>query len=531
MYDLLIKNGLIVDGQNQVPYVGDLAVTGDTIVKIGTIEEPAKQVIDAEGKLVTPGFIDIHCHSDAIVFYKEKNPLRLRQGFTTEVIGNCGISAAPVTPEHLELLKKYCDPYYSSIPLPYNWKTYAQYLEEVEKYKPMLNTAALVGHGALRVFMTGFENKKLSSDEMEEMKNLLAGCLSDGAFGLSTGLIYPPGIFADDNEILELAKVVKEYGGMYATHMRSESEGLVESVRETLRVTRLSGVNTEISHHKAAGRKNHGKVKETLDMIEAANREGLRVNCDIYPYDAASTQFSAVLPPWAMEGGVDKLLARLADPEQRARMIEDIKDETPDYESFYQLSGWDKILINECTVEKYVGKTVEQIAQEHTKDSFETALDIIKDSSNNVMMIVFFMSPEDVSRVIQNPYSIICTDGFPSRGKYHPRYIASFIRVLEKYVKQEYLLSLPQAIYKMTGMPADKIGIMDRGRLLEGMKADILVVDFRKLHDNSSYDHHNALADGIDYVIINGQAALEDGIFHPICAGQVLRSTDYITAT
>ena len=526
MYDLLIKNGLVVDGQNQAPYTADIAVEGDTIVKIGTVEEPAKKVIDAEGKIVTPGFIDIHCHSDAIVFYPDKNPRRLQQGFTTEVIGNCGISAAPVNPKYLDLLEKYCAPYFSNIPLPYNWKTYEEYLKEVENYKPMLNTAALVGHGSLRVAIAGFDDRKLNDDEMEAMEKLLGDCLDDGAFGLSSGLIYPPGIFADDDEMLHLAKVVKEKGGVYTTHMRSESEELVESVQETLRVARLTGVNTEISHHKAAGRKNHGKVKTTLELIDKANKEGVHVNCDVYPYDAASTQFSAVLPPWALEGGVNKLLARLEDEDLRAKMIADIKNEEPDYESFYQLSGWDKILINECTVEKYVGKTVEQIAQENGKDPFEMALDIIKDSENNVMMIVFFMSSEDVSRVIQSPYSMICTDGFPSLGKYHPRYIASFIRVLEKYVKQEYLLSLPQAVYKMTGMPAEKIGLKDRGRLLEGMKADIVVMDFEKLHDNSDYDHHDAKADGIEYVIINGQTAVDDGVFHPICAGKVLRSTD-----
>lgn len=531
MYDILIKHGLIIDGQNQAPYMGTIGIKDDTIIKIepdgGEMEmEEAKKIIDADGKLVTPGFIDIHCHSDAIVFYPDKNPKRLQQGFTTEVIGNCGISAAPVNPRYLDLLKKYCDPYYSSIPLPYNWKSYKEYLEEVEKYQPMLNTAALVGHGSLRVAVTGFDDRKLTPQEMEKMEDLLAECLEQGAFGMSSGLIYPPGIFADDEEIVNLARVVKEHGGMYATHMRSESEGLIESVEETLRVARLTGVNTEISHHKAAGRKNHGKVKTTLAMIEAANQEGLSVNCDCYPYDAASTQFSAILPPWAMEGGVDKLLCRLADPDLRARMIADIKNEEPDYESFYQLSGWDKILINECAVERYVGKTVQQIAEEAEKDPFETALDIIKDSGNNVMMIVFFMSSEDVSRVIQNPYSMICTDGFPSLGTYHPRYIASFIRVLEKYVKQEYLLSLPQAIYKMTGMPAEKIGIRDRGRLVEGMKADILVIDFEKLHDNSDYEHHDALANGMEYVIINGEMALEHGIFRRICAGKVLRSTD-----
>lgn len=523
MYDYIIKNGLIVDGTNEAPYYADIAVQDDTIVKIGNINDSAERVIDAEGKTVTPGFIDIHCHSDAIVFSSGKNAKRLQQGFTTEVIGNCGISAAPVNPEYKELLEKYCDPYYSCVPLPYNWQTFGEYLDEVEKNRPLLNTAALVGHGALRIAVSGFENRKLTRPEMDSMKQLLENALKDGAFGLSSGLIYPPGIFADDEEILELATIVETYGGMYSSHMRSESSNLVRAVQETIRVARLTGVNTEISHHKAAGRKNHGKVKTTLELIAQARTVGIPVNCDVYPYDAASTNFNAVLPPWALEGGVEKLLTRLEAPELRARMINDMKNEEPDYESFYQLAGWDKIIINECAVTLYEGKTVSQIAEAQNKDPFEMALDIIKESQNNVMMIIFSMDASDVARVLYSPCSMICTDGFASPGKTHPRYFSAFIRVLEKYVKQEHLLSLPQAIYKMTGMPADKVGIKDRGRILEGAKADLLVLDFEKLHDNSDYSRHDALADGIDYVMINGQLAVEGGTYHPICAGKVLR--------
>ncbi|WP_346908368.1 N-acyl-D-amino-acid deacylase family protein [Faecalicatena orotica] len=523
MYSYIIKNGLIVDGTNEVPYSADIAVKNDTIVKIGCIEEEAEQIIDVQGKIVTPGFIDIHCHSDAIVFFPGKNEKRLRQGFTTELTGNCGISAAPVNSEYKEMLEKYCDPYYSCVPLPYNWNTFGEYLDEVEKNKPVLNTAAMIGHGSLRIAVSGFENRKLTEGEMEQMKCLLREALEDGAFGLSTGLIYPPGIFADEEEILELAKVVKEYDGMYASHMRSESGGLIEAVQETIKIARFTEVNTEISHHKANGKKNHGKVKKTLEIIAEAQAEGIPVHCDVYPYDAASTNFNSVLPPWAMEGGVEKLLLRLEDQELRARMIRDMKNEEPDYESFYQLAGWDKIIINECEIKAYEGKTVEEIACMQAKDPFETALDIIKESRNNVMMIIFSMDSQDVARVLHSPYSILCTDGFASPGKTHPRYFSSFIRVLEKYVKEEHLLSLPEAIYKMTKMPADKIGISDRGRLLEGCKADILVLDLKKIHDNSNYNAHDALADGVDYVMINGQPAVEKGVWHPICAGKVLR--------
>lgn len=525
MYDVIIKNGLIVDGTGNAPYRGAVAVQGDTIVKLGRIKGEAGEVIDAAGRLVTPGFIDIHCHSDAVTFVEGKNERRLRQGFTTEVIGNCGISAAPVKPEYKELLENYCDPYYSGVPLPYSWDSFGAYLAEIEKNGPVLNTAALVGHGALRIAVSGFENRGLTERELEEMKGLLAEALEDGAFGLSTGLIYPPGTFAGEDELLELAKVVKEYGGIYASHMRSESDRLEEAVEEILRVARLTGVSAEISHHKASGKKNHGKVIRTLERIARAREEGLSVSCDVYPYDGASTSFSAILPPWALEGGVERLLDRLEDSGLRAAMIADMKNETPDYESFYQLSGWDKIVINECAVKEYEGKTVEQIAEERGKDPFETALDIIRESRNSVMMIVFTMSPEDVARVLENPCSMVCTDGFASPGKTHPRYFSAFIRVLEKYVKQEGLLTLPRAIYKMTGMPAGKLGLADRGRLLEGCKADLLVLDFERLHDNSSYNRHDALADGVDYVMINGRLAVRDGEPCPVCAGRVLRKS------
>lgn len=527
MYDILIKNGKIIDGQNSAPYFADVAIQGDEIVKIGKIDEPAGRVIDVAGKIVTPGFIDIHCHSDAIVFHDAKNPLRLRQGFTTEVIGNCGISAAPVNPKNLDLLSKYCNPFYSNVPVPYNWQSYGEYLDEVEAHHPMLNTAGLVGHGTLRIAVSGFEARQLTPEEQEQMDDLMRRSLEEGAFGLSSGLIYPPGVFANQEEMRHLARVVEAHHGIYTSHMRSESSELVEAVQEIIAIAEDTGVSVEISHHKAQGVQNKGKTKETLRLIREANERGTNINCDVYPYDAASTQFSACLPPWALEGGVDRLVARVSDPETRAKIIADIKNEHPTYENFFQYAGsWDRVLINECKVKDYEGKTVLQIARENNEDPYEMALDIIKNSENNVMMIVFTMDEEDISRVLQDPNSIVCTDGFPGLGPYHPRYTAAFTRVLEKYVREENLLSLQQAIYKMTGMPAEKLGLRDRGRIAEGMKADVLVLDMSRIHDNADYQNYNACSDGIDYVLINGHIAVDDGQFHPICVGRVLRRQD-----
>ena len=523
MYDLLIKNGLVVDGSGDVPFLADVAVVGDSIEKIGHIDEPAKKVIDAQGKIVTPGFIDIHCHSDAIVFQPGKNPKRLQQGFTTEVVGNCGISCAPITPEFKDRWAAYCAPFFSHMPVPFNWNSYDEYLKEVEKNQLCLNMAGLVGHGTVRACVAGFEDRPFTEEEMHKAEKFLADSMEAGAFGFSSGLIYPPGVYSTREEMMNFARVVKAHDGIYTSHIRSESYGLIDAVTEAIHIAEETGVSVEISHHKAAGKPNHGKIRTTLQMIADARAKGLDVNCDVYPYDAASTNFNSILPPWALEGGIEKMLERLADPEARARMIADMKDENPNWESFYQLTGWEGMYITECSVDKYADRTMAEIAREENADPFEKALDILLESRNNTMMIVFFMDPVDVSRAIANPNSMVCTDGFPSKKKSHPRYYGSCVRVLEKYVKQEHLLSLQQAIYKMSGMPAAKLGLTDRGVLAEGKKADILVIDLEQLHDNATYKEDKAVCDGIECVMVNGQIAVEDAKVLPVFAGRVLR--------
>lgn len=526
MLDFLIKNARIVDGSGRAPRFGSIGVEGDTIVFADGEDHSglaARRVIDADGLTAAPGFIDIHCHSDAVLFHPGKNRNRLLQGFTTEVIGNCGLSLAPAAPETREVLRQYCDPFFSYMPVPYTWRSFGEYLAEVERQGPLLNTAALVGHGTLRIAVAGMEGRPLTAKERSAMEQLLRESLEAGAFGFSTGLFYAPGVFSDEREVLSLARITAEYGGLYATHLRSESRHLVESVAETLAVAERSGVRVELSHHKASGRENFGKVRKTLAMIEDANARGLEVHCDVYPYVTANTQFSSILPPWALAGGKDALLGRLRMPELRAQVIRDLKGGGTVFENLYLASGWDKILINECTCPAFVGKTITQIAEERGEDPFEAAMDVIVEGDNSAMMIIELMCEEDVAEVLKAPHSMVCTDGFPSQGRCHPRYTASFIRVLEKYVRQERLLSLPQAIRKMTAMPAQKLGLRDRGTLAPGYKADLLLLDMARIHDTADYDHPDGLAQGLELVMLNGVPALEHGKSTDCCAGKVLR--------
>lgn len=524
MYDKIIKNGQIVNGKNEAPYLADIGIVGDTITAIGDLQNAeAKEVYDAANYWVTPGFVDCHCHSDAIIMHEKKNSKRIMQGITTEIIGNCGISPAPINPLYLDQLKKYCAPMYSNIDLAYNWENYGDYLDAIEKARPVLNVAALVGHGTIRAAVMGFSDRKPTSKEMDAMKEELRKCLSYGAVGMSTGLVYPPGFYSEHEELIELCRVLKDFKGVYTTHMRSETFKVVESVADTLELARSTGVNTQISHHKASGIKNKGKSYITLLMIAEANKEGLPVTCDVYPYTAASTQFSAVLPPYALEGGVEKLMQRLSDPEEKKRIKASMMDENAEFENISQNTTWDKIIISQCSVPQYEGKSVKQIAEEKSVDEYEATFSILLESKNQTMMIVYLMDEQDVANIIKSPYSMISSDGIPSLQKYHPRYIGAFARVLDYYTKKTHLLSLPEAICKMTKMPAEKFGLARRGVLEVGMLADIAVIDFENFRDNADYANFDGIADGIKMVFINGEVAVQDGEYTGLCAGRVLR--------
>lgn len=525
MYDVLIFNGMIVDGTNSPWFRADLAIENGKIVEIGKLtRRKAKMIIDAKHMFVCPGFIDIHSHSDFSAFLNPFCESKLRQGVTTELVGNCGYSLAPLLGSALEETRNYYKEMYSS---EAGWRNVAEYLDALQRAKPAINYATLVGHGTIRKSVMGYEKREPTIEELKRMKRLVAESLRQGAFGLSTGLIYPPGSFASTNEIVELCKVVAKHNGFYATHMRSESAKLVESVAETIEIGKKSGVSVQISHHKACGEKHFGKVKETLKMIEQARNEGYDVTCDVYPYTATSTDLDAILPDWVHEGGTEKMLERLRDPKIR----EKIKQQIDPVQR--AMGGYDKIYITYVVSEKnkpFQGKNLEEIARNQNKDPLEAAFDLILEERGRVGMMRFAMDEEDVKLVIKSPYSMIgsdgsalSTEGILSRGHPHPRNFATFVRVLARYVKELKLLSVEEAVWKMTSFPARKIGLFDRGILRPKMAADIVVFDLDQVQEVSTFEDPKKYPKGIVHVLVNGVIVMRDGELTGARPGIVLR--------
>lgn len=525
MYDLIIENGRIVDGTGNPWYLADIAVKDGHIAKIGRLQgQTAVRKINAQGLVVAPGFIDMHCHSDALLFVTPREEGKVLQGVTTETIGNCGMSATPVSDQNLELLKKYTNSIFAGIPLAWDWHGFGEFLDRVEEQGSITNIASLVGHGTVRIAVMGFENREPDPRELAAMKQLVGAAMDEGAFGLSSGLIYPPGLFSKTPEMIELCKVIAAKGGVYTTHMRGETDAVIDSVQESIDVGEQSGVSVEISHHKTAGRDNWGKSRQTLAMVEAARQRGVDVTCDVYPYVAASTMLGALLPPWVHEGGVDKLLERLQVPENRARIRQEMVDGVPGWENYVKASGWDNIIIASCPGNKdYEGKSIAEIAALRQIEGAEAVFELMVEEKADVLMVVFMMCEEDVTYIIQHPNVMVASDAIPSPGKPHPRYYGTFPRVLGKYVRKDQAITLPEAIRKISSMPAQKLGLQDRGLLKEGMFADITVFDEAVVEDQATFMNPQQYAAGIEYVIVNGQIAVEHGKYIGTLAGKVLR--------
>jgi N-acyl-D-amino-acid deacylase len=535
-YDLLIKNGKVVDGAGNPWYWGDIAVTGDRIAAIGKLDEAkAERVIDAKDHIVVPGFVDAHSHSDFNTLVYREMESTVMQGITTVVAGQCGSTAAPVNPDRQEAFQKDVN---ASLPkgvsLKVTWSTFDEYLREEEKKGLGANVAHMVGHGAIREAGMGPEARAPTAKELRIMKELTVEAMKAGAYGISSGLIYPPGIFAKTRELIEVSKVAAEYGGIYDTHIRGEGRALLKSVKEAIKIGEKANIPVQISHHKAANKAVWGKSRTTLKLIEKARAKGIDVTVDQYPYRAGATSLVTLLPPWAHDGGMDKLLERLADQKQRERMRKDLKDGIPGWENFAGELGWENVMVSSIKGDKnkrYEGKTMDVIAREmKEKDVFDALWKLLLAEEGTPGMIIFSMDEGDIKRIMASPYQMVGTDassvcnaGPFGLGKPHPRHFGTYPRVLGKYVREEGVMLFEEAIRKMTSFPAQRFGILDRGILRPGMYADVAVIDPDKVIDKATFENPHQYPEGIPYVVVNGKVTVDNGKYNRVLAGKTLR--------
>lgn len=520
MYDLIIQNGNILNGTGSPRLCADIGIRDGKIVRIARGLTGAARIIDAAGLTVTPGFIDSHSHSDANLLTHPDQIEKIEQGITTAIGGQCGGTDAPIDRDITEKNARMIGTYGRDIDI---FRTMGTFLTLARDIPQGSNQALHVGHRALRRAVMGTENRAPTPDELARMKALLRDAIEHGAIGLSFGLIYVPSCYAQTAELIELAKVAGEMHGIVSAHIRNEGDGLIEAVAEFIEVIRQSGARGVISHHKATHCRNWGKVVQTLQMIDDANAEGLEIYCDVYPYCASSTSlWTRFIPQDMMADGLEMLMKRLSDPAARADMRRRALPEMGD--------DLDWILITACRNHREVeGMRISEIARQWGKDPFETGLDLLLESKNNCTACFFTMCEEDVRTVLAHPRAMIATDSGVARGSkcYHPRLRGTFPRILGRYVREYHVTSLPEMIRKMTSMPAAVYGLNSKGILAEGFDADICIFDADRILDRADFTNCTLPAEGLCYVILNGQVVVEDAVYRGIRAGKVLlRQTD-----
>ena len=526
MADLVIRGGMVVDGTGAPPHVADVVV-GDG--RILAIEHPytgaARRSLDARGKIVAPGFIDIKTHSDWTLPVVPAAESKVRQGVTTEVIGHCGYSVAPALPGRVEMLREYLAP--SAPWLPFRETTFAEYAETFPRTS--VNTIMQVGHNTLRLMTMGMERREPKPDELTSMQRLLEEALDAGALGLSSGLFTAPGSYAESAEMAALGQVLRRHGASYATHVRNESDHVFAAIDEALAVAEACDIRVQIVHLKLSGTNNWGQAPKVLAAIDAARSRGLRVHCDQYPYTAAGNPLRNLLPMWAQDGGVETILARLAAPAMRTRIRADIA--ASGLTSFGRIPSWDAVRIAISPHHpEYAGTTIAEIADQRSCDPIDAVCDCLIADRGATRVVIASMSEDDVREILRSPTVFVGSDSFalsPSgitgTGKPHPRTYGTFPRVLGHYVRDLRLLSLPTAIYKMTGGPAAALGLIERGLIRENYRADITVFDPETIADRATYDDPHQYPTGIETVVVNGIIVVDGGEHVGTRPGHVLR--------
>lgn len=533
-FDIIIRNGRVIDGTGSTGFNADVGIKGDRIAKIGNLRgATATRTVDAGGMIVAPGFIDMLGQSEQYVLIDPRAMSKVMMGVTTEITGE-GESIAPVNDRILKEQEDFNRRYNLTV----DWRTLGGYFTRLEKQGAGINLGTFVGATQVREFVIGYDDRPPTASELEQMKKLVAEAMKDGALGVSTSLQYVPARFAKTDEIVELAKVAHQYGGIYISHQRSEANAIDDSMKEVFEIARRAQIPAEIWHFKTAYKKNWGRMPEMLQRIEAARKQGLKITADVYPYVAGSTSLSACLPPWALEGGTDKMVARLKDPETRKRLKWEISNDARDWENIYLGSGGPSgILIGSVVnreLDSWQGKRLSEIASAQNKDPLDALFDFIIADHGQTGAIFFMMQESDMQAALKSPLVSICTDsgaraadGPLAGSKSHPRGWGSYPRILGKYVRDEKLLSLELAIHKMTGLPAANVGLKQRGLIRQGYFADVTIFDPNTVIDRATFEDPNQYPVGINYVIVNGQLEVDNGKRTPALAGRPLRGPGY----
>jgi N-acyl-D-amino-acid deacylase len=528
--DIVIQNAEIVDGTNTPRYRGDIAIEGDHIADVGSLKgAAAKTVIDASDRVAAPGFIDMHSHADLSLLVVPGAESLVHQGITTIVGGQCGMSPAPLTKDHrkdtLATLKMLLPP---KVSMPWDeMSSFDSFPDYLERTKTSVNVVPLVGQGMIRAAVMGHSAHQPTEEQIKHMQRLVYEAMDSGAFGVSTGLIYPPGSFTSTQELIQVARPAGERNGLYFSHIRGEAETLIEAVKEAIEIGRQAGAGVQISHFKAAGRENWDKAAPALELIDQARSEGLDVTADMYPYVAGATYLAALLPKWALEGGAPGLLRRLVFPWERKKIVKAMKDGEGGIVGNIE---WDKVLICGSRKKEHVGHYVSELANKEGQDPCAWTLNALLKTLGNIQMAVFLMAEDNVRMQMQHPAMMFGTDGtgVPAGGPMalgliHPRFFGTYPRIFGQYVRQEKVLSLEEASWKASGFPAQKLRLADRGLVKKVYKADVVVFDPVTINDQATYMEPLQYPLGIDYVLVNGEMVIEQGEQTGARPGKVIR--------
>lgn len=524
--DLVIRSGHVIDGSGAPGVEADIAIRGDRIAEIGNnISTAGAEVIDAAGMVVAPGFIDIKTHSDWTLPLMPEAQSKIRQGVTTEVIGHCGYSCAPALPDKVEALAEYLSP--SAPWLTFRATNFADYLDQYPALS--VNTVHLVGHNTLRIMAMGMEDRPPTEAELAHMQSLLADALGAGAAGMSSGLFTAPGSYSKLDEMVALGGLLSEAGALYFTHLRDEGNTVFDSLAETMEFAGQIDVHVQIVHMKLSGTDNWGAATKVMDMLGDARRAGVKIDCDIYPYTAASNPLKNLFPPWLQESGVDAMIARLQEGDVRARLRQAIDAEG--LNNFGRIPDWGAVRISiSPDMPEHAGRTIAELAAARGIDGLDMALDYIAEDRGQTRVLISSIAEDDVKDfvasadvMIGSDGNSVAPDGITGQGSPHPRFYGTFPRVLGQYSRDEGLLPLHQAIWKMTGASARALGLRDRGLLARGYAADVVIFDPVTIAERASYEDPHQFAAGIAQVIVNGQTTFRGGEHTGALAGRTLR--------